>query len=167
MPGTPHVMNTKIVSFNLSSLDYSYSVNLSEVVVVDSIPVAPSVVPSKDRLLEFPHLSDIDLHVIENGSVTLLIGNDCAATHRCLESRFSPDPEASPNAILTPFGWTLKGPLFMGTQTKDNATNFLIRGLKWPSDVQPLEQGFLTRGARNVPRGCGNAESLRLIRPTL
>ena len=30
-----------------------------------------------------------------------------------------------------------------------------------------LEQGFLTRGARNVPKGCGDAESLKLIRPTL
>ena len=30
-----------------------------------------------------------------------------------------------------------------------------------------LVQGFLTRGARNVPRGCGDAESLRLIRPIL
>ena len=30
-----------------------------------------------------------------------------------------------------------------------------------------LSQGFLTRGARNVSRGCGDAESLRLIRPTL
>ena len=32
--------------------------------------------------------------------------------------------------------------------------------------VKVLKQGFLTRGARNVPRGCGDAESLRLIRPT-
>ena len=30
-----------------------------------------------------------------------------------------------------------------------------------------LNQGFLTGGARNVSRGCGGAESLRLIRPTL
>ena len=30
-----------------------------------------------------------------------------------------------------------------------------------------LDQGFLTRGARNVPRGCGDAETLRLIWPTL
>ena len=29
MLGTPHVMNTKMVSFNLSSLDCAYSINLS------------------------------------------------------------------------------------------------------------------------------------------
>ena len=95
-------------------------------------------------LSEFSHLSDIDLYVIENGLVTLHIGNDCAAVHCCLESRFSPNPEASPDAILTPLGWTLRGPLLMGTQTKENATNFLIRGLKWSSDVQPLEDIILT-----------------------
>ena len=30
-----------------------------------------------------------------------------------------------------------------------------------------IEQGFLTRGARTDPRGCGDVESLRLVRSTL
>ena len=91
--------------------------------------------PSKCTQSEFPLLSCIDLHVIENSFVTLLIGNDCDVAHRCLKIRFSPYPEASADAILTPFGWTLKGLLLISTQVKESALNFLIRGLKWPSDV--------------------------------
>ena len=143
-PGAPHVMNTKVVSFNLSSLDSSYSINLPEVVVVDSIPVAPTVIPSNDKLSKYPHLRGIDLHVIENGSVTMLIGNDCAAAHRCLDNRFSPDPGDSPDAVLTPFGWTLRGSLLTSASTTESATNFLIRGLKWPIDVQELDDMILT-----------------------
>ena len=30
-----------------------------------------------------------------------------------------------------------------------------------------VEQSFFTRGARNVPKGCGDTESLRLILPSL
>ena len=58
-------MNTKIVSFDLSLLDYLYSINLSEVVVVDSIPVAPSVVPSKDRLHRSTKFQKIFLSFME------------------------------------------------------------------------------------------------------
>ena len=84
------------------------------------------------------------MHVIKNSSVTLLIGNNCAAAHCCLESRFSFNPKAGPNIILTSFGWTLKGSLLMVTQAKENASNFLIRDLKWASEVQPLKDIILT-----------------------
>ena len=43
----------------------------------------------------------------------------------------------------------------------------LLGFLKFLLYLMFLVQGFLTRGARNVSRGCGDAESLRLIRPTL
>ena len=82
---------------------------LPEVVVEDSIPVSPLSVPSKVDLSRHLHLRDIALLEIEGGSVTLLIENDCVAAHRCLESRFSPEPERSLDTVLTLFGLILRG----------------------------------------------------------
>ena len=139
-PGNPHVLNTVVVSFNLSSLSNSYSTKL-EVVIVDSIPVAPpNIELSKD-----PHLCDISLSPTDGGSVTVLIGNDCVAAHRCLESRFSPDPENSPDAVFTPFGWTPRGFCFEHLQfNKETSSSFLVRGLEWPTDAQCFDDIFLT-----------------------
>ena len=77
--------------------------------------------------------------------MTLFIDNDRTAAHRCLKTRFSPNPETSIDAILIPFGWTLNGQLFMGTQAKESAIKILIRGLKWPSDVQLFRRYNLER----------------------
>ena len=49
------------------------------------------------------------------GSVTLLIGNNHAAVHRCYESRFSPDTQTGHDAVLTQCGWK-----FSGAQLVDN-----------------------------------------------
>ena len=65
---------------------------LSAVVAVHSIPVAPTISPENQTLLNYPQLRDISFPVLENASVTLLIGNDYAKAHWCLESRFSPHP---------------------------------------------------------------------------
>ena len=126
-PGNPQVLNTVLVSLNLSSLSNSYSTKLSEVVVVDSIPVAPLVLPPNTKLSKYPHSRDISLSPLDGGSVTVLIGNDCVAAHRCLESRFSPDPENSPDAVLTPFGWTLICFCFEHLQfNKEASSSFLV-----------------------------------------
>ena len=143
-PGNPHVLNTVVVSFNLSSLSNSYSTKLSEVVVVDSIPVAPLVAPPNTELSKYPHLRDISFSPIDGDSATVLIGNDCVAAHRCLESRFSPDPENSPDAVLTPFSWNLRGFCFEHLQfNKKTSSSFLVRGFEWPTDAQCLDDIIL------------------------
>ena len=103
---------------------------LAEVVVLDEISVAPSPVPESLILNRHTHLNGVTLPEIDGGSVTMLIGNDYAAAHLCLKSRFSPEPEESPDAILTPLGWLLRGPrlgdkVYLG----EGNCNFLIRGL--------------------------------------
>ena len=100
MPGIPCVLNTETVNLSLSSLNDNYGMDLSEVVVVDSIPVAPSHIPGSSNLQKHSHLRDISLPVIEGGTVTLLIGNDFATAHRCLDNRFSREPDKSPDAEL-------------------------------------------------------------------
>ena len=96
--GDPHVLDTIAVSFSISSLDDSYSMNLADVVVVESIPVAPTVMPNLGDLQRHSHLSDVSLTEVKGGSVTLLIGNDHAAAHRCLRV----DSHLLPKQVLMP-----------------------------------------------------------------
>ena len=46
-PCNPHVMDCSLVQLQVSSINDDYCKTLNEVVVVDSIPVAPSFVPMK------------------------------------------------------------------------------------------------------------------------
>ena len=132
------VLNTKTVNLLLSSLNDNYVMDLSEVGVVDSIPVAPSHIPGSSNLPKHSHLRDISLPVIEGDTVTLLIGNDFATAHRCLDNRFSPESDKSPDTILTPFGWTLRGSSIVeeNNSLKRTFSNFFVRGLEWPTDAQ-------------------------------
>ena len=87
----------------MSSMNGDCCMSFNEVVVVDSIQVALSFV-QMEKMMQCPHLCDISLSLFKDSMVTLLIGNDCVIAHRCLESRFPPNPESSPDAIQTPFG---------------------------------------------------------------
>ena len=71
----------------------------------------------------------------------MLIGNDFATAHRCLDNRFSPKPDKSPDAVLTPFGWTLRGSSIIeeNDSLKRTSSNFFVPGLEWPTDVQELQ----------------------------
>ena len=119
--------------------------------VLDEIPVNPSPAPEARTLQSYGHLQDVQLPRIEDNSVRLLIGNDYAALHRCMESRFSPDPNQSPDAIRTPLGWLLRGRRLDGHATSDHATNFLVRELKWPSDVEELQNVIVTNEGETFP----------------
>ena len=141
----PNRLEGALVAFNVSSLDDSFNMSMTEVVVVEDIPVVPSVVPEVQSLQMYPHLDGVSLPKVEKGSVTLLIGNDFVEAHRCLESRFSPDPQQSPGAVLTPFGWMLRGTRLNHPLTEATpASSFIVRGLMWPSDVRDLHDLILT-----------------------
>ena len=74
-----------------------------------------------------------------------MIGNDFVEAHRCLESRFSPDPLQCPDAVLTPFGWMFRGTnLADATTNLATVSNFFVRGLVWLSDVKDLHDIILT-----------------------
>ena len=88
----PTYMESSSVSLDICSLNNENKMELSTVVVVDSIPVAPTISPNNRSLSNYPHLQDIYFPASENASVTLLIGNDNAKAHRCLESRFFQHP---------------------------------------------------------------------------
>ena len=146
MPGIPCVLNTKTVNLSLSSLNDNYPMGLSEVVVVESIPVAPSHIPESTNLQKHSHLRDISLPVIEGDTVTLLIENNFASVHRCLDNRFSSEPDKSPDAVLASFGWTLRGSSIVEENVSLNLTssNFFVCGLEWQTDAQELEDLILS-----------------------
>ena len=136
-------LDSSVVSLNVGPLDLAFSLTLSEVLVVDEIPVAPSVTPPPNILSRFPHLKDITFPSVDGDSVTMLIGNDFVEAHRCLESHFSSDSHKSPGTLLTPFGWMLRG-----SQLQDNdykpSSGFFVRGHVWPTDTCDLEDMVLT-----------------------
>ena len=98
----PHVLEGAQVDLKVASLNESFSLNLIDTVVVENIPVMPSIVSEVESLQEHFYLCDISLPTVEKRSVTLLIGNEFVEAHRCLESCFSLDPVQSPDAVLTP-----------------------------------------------------------------
>ena len=107
----PDILESAMITLNISSLDNSFNMSLAEVVVVDDIPVMPTVVPEARSVQMHPHLSGVSVPAVKEGSVTLLIGNDFVEAHRCLESRFSPDPQQSPDAVRLDASWRKTGPL--------------------------------------------------------
>ena len=138
-------MESSSVSLDICSLNNENKMELSTVVVVDSIPVAPTISPKNQTLSNYPHLRDISFPILENASVTLLIGNDNAKAHRCLESRFSPAPDESPDAILTPFGWTLRGTRLDNDMTcRVQSSNFFVCGHEWPTERKEIENLIVT-----------------------
>ena len=59
------MIESSAVSFHICSLDKLYSLALSDVVVIDDIPVVPSVIPNPKCIQQYSHLSDISLPVID------------------------------------------------------------------------------------------------------
>ena len=107
----PDILKNAMITLNISSLDYSFNMSLAEVVVVDDIPVMPTVVPEDRSIQMHPHLSGVSLPAVKEGSVILLIRNDFVEAHRCLDSRFSPDPQQSPDAVRPNASWRKTGSL--------------------------------------------------------
>ena len=71
-PSNPHVMDCSLVQLQVPSMNDDHCMNLNEVVVVDSIRVAPSFVPV-EQMMQCPHLCDVSLPSIKDATVTLLI----------------------------------------------------------------------------------------------
>ena len=76
--------------------------------------------------------------------MTILIGNDFAEAHRCLEIRFSSDPQDSLDAILILFGWMLHGSQLQDNEFYKPSSSFFVRDHMWPTDTCDLEDIVLT-----------------------
>ena len=112
-------MCPRIVNCNLSSADGTYSTELRNVCVVDSVPTRyPDV---EIDLSRYPYLADIPLVNVHKGDrAELLIGMDNSHILLPLEVRYDPAAMESPYATRSVLGWALNGP---ASGTGDNDVN--------------------------------------------
>ena len=113
------------VNLTVSSLmDDSVNFKIREVVKADALPVSPNAVVSLNDLLSLPHLQGVTIPKMNQDKVSLLIGLDCPNAHRILEMREGDGTQ--PNAVKTPFGWSLLGPAINRTEgNRDMQTYFV------------------------------------------
>ena len=152
----PKMVETRVVSLDLFPLEGGTCMTLNNVIVLDKIPVQPSPIPEAAQIKRWPQLRDVHIPRIDNGQVTMLIGNDHTVAHRCVESRFSSEPAKSPDAIRTPLGWLLRGKYLQNGPTSSGVSNFLVRGLNWSSDVEDLRNLIVIDEGEMFPLDAGS-----------
>ena len=69
-----------------------------------------NVLPLNGSSKLFEHLRGVELQVVDDATVTLLMGNDNAIWQFPVEVRAARNPSKEPQAIRTTLGWILKGP---------------------------------------------------------
>ena len=148
-------MSPRIVNCNLSSADGTYSTELRNVCVVDSVPTRyPDVEIDLNR---YPYLADIPLVNVHKGDrAELLIGMDNSHILLPLEVRYDPAAMESPYATRSVLGWALNGPA-SGTGDSDvNAVSCLHVTLEqqvnnlWDIENHDLDEVFHSVEDRRV-----------------
>ena len=102
-------LDTVSISFEVESLDGVERIKLSDIVVVNSIPVSPNKAPTSQTLKRHSYLRNIEFPCIEKRQVQLLIGANVPKVFRVQSIRSAPDPSL-PDAVRSPLGWSLLGP---------------------------------------------------------
>ena len=114
------------VNLTVSSLmDDSVNFKIREVVKADALPVSPNAVVSLNDLLSLPHLQGVTIPKMNQDKVSLLIGLDCPNAHRILEMREGDGTQ--PNAVKTPFGWSLLGPAINRTEGNQDMQTYFVQ----------------------------------------
>ena len=116
-------VRTKVVSFDLTSVDRSETLSMQNVLVVPHIPAR---YPNHAiNLKSVPHLADLPIHQIDkNVQISILIGMDHAYALMPREVRCNPCDKRQPYASRTLFGWSLNG--LIGDQSViEVASNFV------------------------------------------
>ena len=130
----------------VKSLDSTEEFNLTNVLIIDHIPVSPDSRNALDNLDEYEHLRGVTLPRIENATVTLLIGNDHCPAHFPLETRLDPSVVTGPQAVKTPLVWIVKSP----TQTlclngiPDQRPAFLLNYSRVPDCVGAMRNALVS-----------------------
>ena len=104
---------SKFVSVTVASCDQSFSQNLTNVLVVSSIP---SRYPCANvDMNKYSHLRDINIARVPKGaSVDILIGMDNSHLLVPLDVRYNPNNLKDPNATKHVFGWVINGQICQG-----------------------------------------------------
>ena len=129
-------LDTISFALDVEPLDRSGDpIHIADVVAVDKIPIQPNntldptllkksnVVKETQLLKKHKYLRDFEMPRIENGTVQLLIGANVPEAFR-VEVMRSGSP-GCPDVIRSPLGWSLFGPTFGLTSSKNVSCNFL------------------------------------------
>ena len=155
--GGANSIKGKLVSFSVSSLeDHQSSIQLSQVMTVDKLPMQKCQVPGWKELNNWEHLEGLHIPELEDKSVDLLIGTDYAQASVPLESRAS--SQEGPVAVKTTLGWTLYGPMLKSDEMMPiNLTSMHMLVTHQESTLAPhqyVEEGELKCNNSREDRNC-------------
>ena len=120
----PRTLDSEAVSVSVEPLKGGNRIELSEVVVVDEIPVKPNITPNPRDLQRPDYLRGVDLPHVEGATVTLLIGANFPEALRVEIVRNG--SYGCPDAVRTPLGWSLLGPAFKTVTAPHNETSCFV-----------------------------------------
>ena len=109
------------VSMSVSPVNVIGDLNFENVTAVDNLPFTPHLVPNEDELEFWGDYWNLRFPSTRNKSIGLLVGVDNVRAIMPLEYRYG--PEGGPDAIRTPLGWTICGPL---KHESDKATSMYV-----------------------------------------
>ena len=145
-------ISTFKISLSVLPLDGNEEYSLLEVTLLEDIPVASKHILKFSAHSRPEYLRDAYLPQIEDNSVTLLIGINNYLVHRCMESRFSPDP-GYPDAVKTPFGWLLRGGSF---RSDPSGSSFLLQGSEQFTQLNRLDDLIVSDEGETYPMRSGD-----------
>lgn len=131
--GMKETKSSTVVDLDVVSADGSHCVRLSNVIVVDKIPVQHQ---SHEHLQSYPHISELSL--ARSSQVDLIIGLDHSELLVPLETRTGASGE--PYACRTILGWTVNGPgrARPGSSVKKSVVSHFIQNDSLEGKVQRL-----------------------------
>ena len=149
----PKKFDTKEFNFDVLPLNGSSKFKMSKVTMIDKIPVNLASRNVCKRLDLFEHLRGVELPVVDNATVTLLIGNDNAMLQFPVEVRAAPNPSKEPQAIRTPLGWVLKGPnaASVPAVTPIKPANLFLNSYGVPDHMGDLSSQLVTEDGEVFP----------------
>ncbi len=136
------VVEGKMVSLTVKSMDEATVVELSNVKTVKRMPISPSCIPKSGDLSNWAHLDGIEIPELENGEVMLLIGvKERPSLFLPLEYKMGEETE--PVAIKYSLGWTVIGPVGGEKTDKSSGVNLIHMGNHSYASGQGIEASYL------------------------
>lgn len=123
-------------TFTISSFDRDTSFAIKCAYIVEDINMAYRIIDWQVEKGRWNHLAELPLHNFNSNDVGLLIGVNVTAAMMQLASKRA-EEENAPLAILTPFGWTVMGPVPSSTVPADTVDH-------QPGGVTPTTVDWLT-----------------------
>ena len=135
--GEHRTSDTFETQIEICGLNETASFTLKGVQVVDRLSDLRSSIPSASDFENYPHLSDVDIPLIDRTTVDLLIGLNCRILHELIERRDAGEDKLC--AGRTVLGWFLYGnDCYSQSSIEENVVCHIV-GLDDRSDADLLK----------------------------